>query len=69
MIKLNGMICGKKFEMKCEDNTVCMVFQTRLRDLMDIQLKEGCPEDCIYVVRKQEDNPYFICNVLIKKEN
>jgi len=64
MIELNGMICGKKFEIKCESNVVCMVFQSRLQDLIDVQSKEGCPENCEYVVRKPEDKPPFVCDII-----
>lgn len=68
MIKLKGTIFAKKFELKCENNYVCMVFQSKLQNLIDIISKEGCPKNCEYVVRKPEDNPTFIYGVLTSKE-
>ena len=46
MIILKGLIYGKKFVMECEDKNVCMAFQSRLMDLMDVQSIEGCSENC-----------------------
>jgi hypothetical protein len=47
MIVLKGLIYGKKFVMECEDKCVCMALQSRLVDVMDIQSREGCLENCI----------------------
>jgi len=69
MIELNGMIFGKKFEIKCESNVVCMAFQSRLQDLIDVQSKKGCPENCEYVVRKPEDKPLFVCDIISYKSD
>lgn len=68
MITLKGLIYGKKIKVECEDIHVCAAFQSKVHDLLDVYSKEGCPLDCEYVIRKSEDNPVFICDVITTEE-
>lgn len=67
MITLKARIYGKEIKVECEDIHVCAAFQSRLLDLLDVYSKEGCPTNCQYVIRKPEDDPIFVCDIITKE--
>lgn len=69
MIILKCLIYGKSIKIECENEDVCAVFQYRLNDVLDVREcdKNGCPENCKYIVREEGDDPFFICNVITRE--
>jgi len=46
MIKLYGRVAGKKTQFEFEDPLSCYATLERMRDLIDVVEREGCPENC-----------------------
>jgi len=68
MIKLEGSIYGEKIGIETEGESphVCIAVQEKLRDVLDLTRRQGCPKDCPYVIRSSSDDTKHICDVEVK---
>ncbi len=72
MIKIEGLIYGKKIRIECEYPQICAIIQVKLGDVFDRNNQQGCPEKCPYIIRNSSEPPdyiKYICDVIVKKED
>jgi len=68
-MKLTGFFYGEKIEITCEKPICCDTLQLKLSDTLDIVNKEGCPENCEFVIRYPDaEEPFFTCDIQLDEE-
>ncbi len=74
MIKLEGLVYGKKVKISIERAPhVCISIQERLDTIFDLTGRQGCPNDCPYIYPSRDPGTDLeilntnICDVMCKE--
>lgn len=72
MIKLEGLIYGKKIKIELESNPhICIAIQGKLATIFDRTDRQGCPQNCPYILNNGWEGQYHegrLCDVICKGE-